>query len=150
MNVKYAMTFHGGGPVWVPVQNGPSVVSARVQTDPLIGPALKQALDRSGLMVRNDATRLVPVDRARLKGSIKNVLDARPVPLYTTVGTNVEYAEYVHEGRAPGGKMPPPEALRVWARRHGFKVGAKAKVSRRTGRTVIEPALYMLARASAR
>ena len=49
---------------------------------------------------------------------MSNVVDASPIPRFATVGTNVAYARYVHDGRAPG-RMPPPNALATWARRHG-------------------------------
>jgi phage gpG-like protein len=105
-------------PVWEQINGGPFVVSGRVQTDALMAPALKQALQRSAILVQNDAKRGTPVDTGRLRASITHALDSRPVPLYATVGTNVAYGRWVHEGRPPG-HMPPPAKLATWARRHG-------------------------------
>lgn len=118
MDVKFAISFHGASPVWQSINGGPHVVSARVQTDPLMGPALRQALQRSAILVQNDAKRGTPVDTGRLRASVTHALDSRPVPLYATVGTNVAYARAVHDGREAG-SMPPPAKLATWARRHG-------------------------------
>jgi hypothetical protein len=54
----------------------------------------------TGLKVHNDAKRLCPVDKGRLRSSIQVT---RPVPrgadqLVVRVGTNVRYALFVHNG----------------------------------------------------
>lgn len=132
MDVKFAISFHGASPVWQSINGGPHVVSARVQTDPLIGPALRQALQRSAILVQNDAKRGAPVDTGRLRASVTHALDSRPVPLYATVGTNVKYALEVHDGRKPG-TMPPPREIAKWAKRHNMNPYAVARAIERRG-----------------
>lgn len=77
-----------------------------------------QVLLRLALNVESGARRLAPVDTGRLRASISHRLDPSATPRWAVVGTNVQYARFVHEGRRPG-RMPPVRALETWARRHG-------------------------------
>lgn len=52
-------------------------------------------LEEAGIMVEETAARLVPVDSGNLKGSINR---QRENEITESVGTNVEYAEYVEYG----------------------------------------------------
>lgn len=132
MDVKLSVIFRGGAPVWTTIPGTGDAVSARVSTDALIGPALKQALQRSAIMVQNDAKVFAPVDTGRLRASITHALDSRPVPLYATVGTNVAYAERVHDG-TPRGTHVPPAALKTWARRHNMNPYAVSRAIQQRG-----------------
>lgn len=96
----------------------PQQLASLADADRLIGVPLKQALQRSAITVQGDAKRGTPVDTGRLRASITSVVDASPIPRFATIGTNIEYAPWVHDGRRPG-RMPPPAALATWARRHG-------------------------------
>lgn len=147
-NVRYSVHVYGPKPIWNQGTIEQPGVGTQVfmanQFFELLAPIMDKALKRSAILVLNDAKRLTPVDTGRLRASLAYRIDARPVPLFATVGTNVSYAANVHDGRQPG-SMPPPEALRTWARRHGFKVARTPKISRRTGKPITDHALFALA-----
>lgn len=96
----------------------PQRLASLADADALVGKPLRDALQRSAITVQSDAKRGAPVDTGRLRASITSAVDANAIPRFATIGTNVEYAPWVHDGRKPG-RMPPPAALATWARRHG-------------------------------
>ncbi len=92
---------------------------------------LIRAMDRDvksvATAVKRRAQQLVPVDKGRLKGSI-NVRKERT--LSYTVGTNVEYAEFVEKGTTPHVIFPRnKKVLRfvVKGRRSRKAVGRKGR-----------------------
>lgn len=65
-----------------------------IKLDKLSGASLEQALEKSCLIVESDAKEECPVDDGQLRQSITHeVYDYEGA-----VGTNVEYAPYVHQG----------------------------------------------------
>lgn len=58
--------------------------------------AIARALEAVGIEAESDAANLCPVDTGRLRNSITHTIDADGKA--AIVGTNVEYALYVHEG----------------------------------------------------
>ena len=67
--------------------------------------AKERVLTALGMECEKDAKLLCPVDTGRLRNSITNTHDSD----YAYIGTNVEYAVYVHEGHGlPSGKSVPP------------------------------------------
>ena len=99
----------------------------RLTPDRLLAKPITNLLNRWAITVESGAKRGAPVDTGRLRASVTHRLDARAVPLFAEVGTNVQYAPWVHGpldgssgfSRRPGAKMPPGAALVGWARRHG-------------------------------
>src|SRR5947199_6559777 len=88
-------------------------------------------LHRVGLVVETHAKlnlsqgSMQAVDQGRLRSSITHVVQREsPTEIVCYVGTNVSYAIYVHEGRRPGARMPPPDVLMDWARRKGIITGS--------------------------
>lgn len=61
-----------------------------------IGSAIIKALEEIGIDAERIAAQQAPVDTGRLSASITHVLDPSDDSVY--IGTNVEYAVYVHEG----------------------------------------------------
>ena len=61
-----------------------------------IGIQLGRALEAVGLEAEGDAKGLCPVDTGRLRNSITHTIDGDEK--VAIIGTNVEYARYVHEG----------------------------------------------------
>lgn len=57
-----------------------------------------QDLSRRALRVESRAKVLCPVDTGRLRASIRWRLVRRPSGLVAIIGTEVEYARWVHEG----------------------------------------------------
>lgn len=53
---------------------------------------------RLGIQVQSSARRKCPVDTGRLRSSIGVTQKATSAGAITSIGTNVEYALYVHEG----------------------------------------------------
>lgn len=62
--------------------------------DKLSDVAVKDALEESCLLVERDAKIFCPVDQGQLRASITHEVDGDT----GAVGTNVEYAPYVHQG----------------------------------------------------
>lgn len=93
----------------------------------LRGKDLTQAFRESAVLVLNDAKRKAPVDTGRLRNSLAAEVRVRGRVITGVVGTNVKYAPYMEmgTGKYAGRKrhFPPPKALDVWARRHGFSSG---------------------------
>lgn len=58
------------------------------------------------------------------------------------IGTNLVYAPVMEFGRRPG-RMPPPQALAGWARRHGFPDTALFVLARAIARKGIRGRFYM-------
>ena len=59
----------------------------------------------------------MPVDTGRLRNSITGEVAPGAMPGWARIGTNLEYAVYVHEGTRA--HWPPAGALGGWAGRHG-------------------------------
>jgi hypothetical protein len=78
---------------------------------------------RRGIRVQTRARELITqygaVDTGRLRSSLNVRQQVTSRGVVTTVGSNLKYAIYVHQGRRAGARMPPSSALTVWARRHG-------------------------------
>lgn len=61
-----------------------------------LGIAIARGLEAVGIEAESDAARLCPVDTGRLRNSVTHTIDEEePCAI---IGTNVEYAEYVHNG----------------------------------------------------
>lgn len=80
------------------------------------GPVAADIVRRSN-RVLSDARRRCPVDEGRLRASLASEIRVEPGTIIGRVGTNVEYALYVHEGTGIyAGKGPiTPKRARVLA-----------------------------------
>ena len=107
-------------------------LAARLQSPDLIAAPLRRGLDRAGYIVESEAKILSPVDRGRLRASITHEVDPSTVPMFCRVGTNVQYARAVHDGRPPG-SMPPMREIAGWAQRHGLPAWPVAVAIARNG-----------------
>lgn len=84
----------------------------------LLGP-LRDTIRRLTLLAQREAQIGAPRDTGNLQRSIAG--DVRPLMGWVhIVGTAKPYAPVMEFGRRAGARMPPPEALAGWARRHGF------------------------------
>jgi len=69
-----------------------------------LGVAIGRALEAIGIEAESDAAKLCPVDTGRLRNSITHsILEDEQVAV---IGTNVEYAEYVHNGTSTHKAQP--------------------------------------------
>ncbi len=93
----------------------------KLKDEPVHWAPVRSAFSKAAVTVESRSKKLTPVDTGRLRASLTHRLDASPLPRYAEVGTNVDYAKYVHEGRKVGSKMPPIAALTKWAKRHNIK-----------------------------
>lgn len=66
--------------------------------------ALVRALEAIGIQAEGDAMALCPVDTGRLRNSITHSIDDGDMT--AVVGTNVEYAEFVHNGTSTHAAQP--------------------------------------------
>lgn len=78
---------------------------------------MRQAMTLSLLAVERDARRAAPQDTRRLAGSITHQITGSGTAIQGRVGPSVQYGRFVEFGRRPG-RMPPPQALVGWVRRH--------------------------------
>lgn len=62
-----------------------------------LGTAIARGLEAIGIEAESDAAAICPVDTGRLRNSITHTIDSDGK--YVIIGTNVEYALYVHENR---------------------------------------------------
>lgn len=91
------------------------------------GQPFVDTMHEATLVVERDAKILAPVDTGRLRSSITSQIRKQGRTVQGVVGSNVTYAPYqelgtgVHVGRSA--YFPPPAALEVWAKRHGFPNG---------------------------
>jgi phage gpG-like protein len=85
--------------------------------------ALQQILEDAATLGERVAKGQAPRDTGALKRSIHSTVK----PTFATVFSNLNYAVWVEHGRKPG-KRPPVDALRGWARRHGWNPYALAFV----------------------
>lgn len=69
-----------------------------------MGTAIARALEAIGIEAESDAADLCPVDTGRLRNSITHTIDAGEQ--VAIIGTNVEYAEYVHNGTSTHKAQP--------------------------------------------
>lgn len=129
---------------------GADRIRRNLDRDRLLLPGLGRAITRLALLGEREAKLGAPRDTGNLQRSI--VAEVRPLEARVhVIGTAKSYAEVMEFGRRRGAPiafflksrtashfagMPPPEALRGWARRHGF--GSD------------QGALFVLARAIAR
>lgn len=115
----------------------------------LVGEPLRTFFTRAAIVVQGAARTHTPVDAGQLRNSIVYEVDSGAMPLYAKIGPlKAKEGSALHDkaramefgtGRQgqPGvyhkaQHWPPPAALDVWARRHGFDSGAQ--VARIIGR----------------
>ncbi len=103
----------------------------QVATD-LAGKPMVDAMKQATMLVERDAKIFAPVDTGRLRASITSDIRVASSGLLGkevqgVVGSNVTYAPFMELGTGTfAGRpryFPPPEALEVWARRHGIASG---------------------------
>lgn len=111
---------------------GIAELTRRLSDPALIGAPLRRAFHKVGYVVEGAAKIGAPVDRGRLRASITSEMDSAAVPKWVQIGTNVEYAPYVHEGRPPG-KFPPMDKIAAWAARKGLPAFPVARAIARNG-----------------
>ena len=95
------------------------------------GPRLAgQALYLEGKQIEGEAKRLTPVDRNALRGSgntRRGGSKDSPEVVVFFGGAAAPYAVVVHEGRLPGSRRPPSEALEPWVTRKLGLTGAEMR-----------------------
>lgn len=121
----------------------------RKLSDKLISGPLRTFFKRAAIVVQGEIRTRVPVDSGQLRNLITTEIDDGAMPLYAKIGplNAAEGSPMWYKARAmefgtgrqgqPGVShkskhWPPPAALDVWARRHGFESGAQ--VARIIGR----------------
>ena len=78
----------------------------------LLGPALKDFLERVATTIENKVREETPTASGRLRAGIVHQISSDPVPLWARVGSKVKYAPYVEFGTKP--HWPPPNKIRFW------------------------------------
>lgn len=77
--------------------------------------AMTGILSKAILFAERRAREGAPKDTSALARSLVSEVK----PLSARVFSTLNYAMVIEEGRQAGARMPPPEALRGWLRRHG-------------------------------
>lgn len=102
---------------------------------------------RLALKVETEAKRLtggplVKVDTGRLRSSITHQIEREGRNLVAWVGSPLEYAYYVHTGRAQWSAPPPVDSIAGWASRHGL-AGNEYVIARAISERGIEPKPFL-------
>jgi len=103
--------------------------------------AVATLMEDISIVGERTAKQRAPRDTGALKRSIHS--EARPTS--ARVFSNLGYAVPVEFGRGRGKRMPPPNALHGWLRRHGKPVSAAFVVARAIGRRGIKGRFFMKA-----
>lgn len=94
------------------------------------GPA-RNFLNRWAIATEREAKANSPVWRGHLRRSLTHDVDAGALPTSARVGTNVEYAQWVHDGTRP--HWPPIAAITPWAISKGLSPYLVARSIARKG-----------------
>jgi HK97 gp10 family phage protein len=96
-----------------------------------IGEAIKQALERVGDLIRERAQKAAPYRTGYLHDSIhKDAVYETSGGFGITVGTNIEYARYVHEGTGEFGMFHTPIIIEPKNKKALFWPGARHPVKK--------------------
>lgn len=110
----------------------------------LLDREVQVALDRSTILVQNDArvrlTNQGAIDTGALRASLTRQVSADE----GVVGTNKSYAPVVEYGRRAGAPMPPEGALLGWMSRHGIAAEKEYAVRRNIRRRGIRARPYLI------
>lgn len=102
---------------------------------------------RLALKVETEAKRLtggplVKVDTGRLRSSITHQIEREGRNLVAWVGSPVDYAIFVHEGRAQWSTPPSVDSIAGWASRHGL-AGLEYVIARSISEHGVEPKPFL-------
>ena len=95
---------HGGEAMSDEITIDMSSVTAGLDIMPILQKTMPQVMKRIGSLIVDTAKGMVPVDTARLKGSITHIETDTGMEFSTSAGTNVEYAPYVEYGTGDSGQ----------------------------------------------
>ena len=119
--MDFVIKVSGQPPVWqtyTPGGGTAKLMTAILSQDALLTKPLLHAYEAVGGIVQANAKPRVPVNIGLLRNSITWEIGtsgaAGTFPAYVRVGTKIAYARPVHDGRAPGSKMPPVDAIAQW------------------------------------
>ena len=88
---------------------GMEELQRKLEKDTVLGSPLKRLLGKAALLVERQAKMDSPVDTGRLRASITPEVSTEVIPLWSKVGTMVEYASAVETGKGTPrgvGKIP--------------------------------------------
>ena len=116
------MKVTGDPPVWNQTPAGTSgLMNIVLSQGALMNKPLTRAYEAVGGIVQAEAKVRTPVNMGILRKSIVWELgyttktgSLPDYPTYVRIGTAVQYARPVHDGRAPGSKMPPVNVIAQW------------------------------------
>ena len=103
--------------------------------------AVANLLRDAATLAEREARGQAPKDTSALARGITSEAKPTTARVYTTLA----YARVMEEGRKPGGRMPPPDALRGWMRRHGMANVAPFVLARAIARRGIKGRFFMRA-----
>lgn len=111
---------------------GDQALSRKIQPSRLLGSPSHTLMANIGAAARDDIRDETPVGvTGDLKASIDFQIDSASVSEWVRVGSNLDYATYVHEGTRP--HWPPIAAITPWALMKGIPPGALAASIARKG-----------------
>ena len=86
-------------PDFIDLEKGPQQAKEAMKTGrSAIEQKLLEGMEKALLLIESDAKRNCPVQDGRLRSSITHTVTANEEEANGRVGTNVDYAPYVHEG----------------------------------------------------
>jgi hypothetical protein len=110
-------------------------------TPELYRPAMLHLLTAASLLAERTAREGAPKDTSALSRSITSEVKPTSARVFSTLA----YASVMEEGRRPGARMPPPDALRGWMGRHGLGNVAPFVIARGISRRGIKGRFFFKA-----
>lgn len=98
-----------------------------------IGKMIVKAMIKALDIVGDQIDVRTPVNIGALRGSRSSDMHGTPLHLTGVITTPLAYGIVVENGRAPGGKMPPVNAILYWVKRKGLAGTFSVKTRRRLG-----------------
>lgn len=97
---------------------GDDILIRKLHPPRLIGLPSRDLMRSFGEIARDEAREEAPVDTGDLRDSIDFSTDGGAISEWVRIGTNLDYAPYVHEGTRP--HFPPIAAITAAANRRGI------------------------------
>ena len=129
-----------GGPLQVDLSDYEEQARSLGKSETWIRNGFRILLKKASLFGERIAREGAPKDTVALARSIVSEASESSARVFSPLN----YALPMEEGRRPGAPMPPPEALRGWARRHGF-VGSLFVLARSIARRGIKGRFFLRA-----
>jgi hypothetical protein len=103
----------------------------------------RPVLEEMFRFIANTGETVAKNNAPRDTGALKRSIHSNATDTSARIYSNLGYAVPVEFGRRKGARMPPPRALRGWARRHGMPESAAFGIAKNIQRRGIKGRFFM-------